>query len=521
MLACPPAAAPCPATSPTGPRRRGRRGRRGGPGRLALLASLLLAQLAVAAGARAAGMFVTPHGARPLARGGAFVAGADDLNAIYYNPAGVAAVDYGQSGWSGLLDLSFVLQHVTYTRDENGIMRPPVSSDSSVAGGAPLFIPQIGFARKLRRDWGSMSFGFGVWIPNAGLARYPEGRYDTEEDLQRVPDVSPQRYQLIGLHEGSLARSSLLAVLNPVAAFSLLGDKLQLGLGPQLMVIYGRSRIVLSGCPQVMCRPEDPEYDVLALAQAFTITPSFNLGGIYRPLPWLRLGLGFQFPFFVRSLVGKADTRLPASPLFNGAVIKGRDAGLALTLPPILRVGAELRTLKDRLRIEVAYTAEFWAVQDRIDFTPDGITIENFKGVGTYELLPLAIERAMQNTHSLHLGLEAVLHRFVGARLGGMFETASMPDRTLTLLTPDGLKGFLGVGLFLPAVRFASTEWRFDLSYGRVIQPDRVIAARDSGIYPANPIRPTAPMPEGVGGIGGGRYEVSYDLIAVGFSAVR
>ena len=39
--------------------------------------------------ATAGGMFVGTHGARPTARGGAFVAGADDLNAIYYNPAGV------------------------------------------------------------------------------------------------------------------------------------------------------------------------------------------------------------------------------------------------------------------------------------------------------------------------------------------------------------------------------------------------------------------------------------------------
>src|SRR5437879_4034192 len=80
-------------------------------------------------GASGAGMFVTPHGARPLARGGAFVAGADDLNSIYYNPAGVAAIDYGQSGWSGLLDVGLVLQNVTYTRDENGLTRPPVSAD--------------------------------------------------------------------------------------------------------------------------------------------------------------------------------------------------------------------------------------------------------------------------------------------------------------------------------------------------------------------------------------------------------
>lgn len=477
--------------------------------------------LGLCARAGAGGMFVTPHGARPLARGGAFVAGADDLNAIYYNPAGVAAIDYGQTGWTGLLDLGFVLQGVTYTRDENGITRPPVSADSGVVGPAPLFIPQLGFARKLRTRFGSMSFGFGLWIPYTGLGRYPEASYSTEEDLRKVPDVSPQRYQLIGLHEGSLSKATLLAVLNPVAAFSLLGDKLQLGIGPQLMVVYFRSRLMLSGCPQVMCRPEDPDYDTLVVAQAFALTPSFNLGGLYRPLPWLRLGLGFQFPFFIRSATGAVDTRLPSSPLFNGASVRGRDASLSLNLPPILRLGAEFYTFKDRLRIEVAYTAEFWAVQDKITFTPQGIAIEDLKGIGTYELGPVELERGMDNTHALHLGLEATLHRLIGARLGGMFETSGMPDRTLTVLTPDGMKGFVGLGVFLPKVRFASTDWRFDLSYGRVIQPDRVVAPADSGIYPSNPIRPAAPMPPGVGGIGAGRYEVSYDLIALGFSAVR
>ena len=139
--------------------------------------------------ALAAGMFVTPHGARALGRGGALVAGADDLNAIYYNPAGVAAIDPGSSGWSGLLDVGFVLQHVTYTRDENGIMRPPVSNDNNPLGGAPLAIPQFGFAKKLLRPWGSMSFGFGVWIPYTGLPRYPQGQYDSEQHLQEVPDV--------------------------------------------------------------------------------------------------------------------------------------------------------------------------------------------------------------------------------------------------------------------------------------------------------------------------------------------
>src|SRR5438132_1518752 len=44
----------------------------------AFLGTLALGSLA--SRAQAAGMFVTPHGARALGRGGALVAGADDLN---------------------------------------------------------------------------------------------------------------------------------------------------------------------------------------------------------------------------------------------------------------------------------------------------------------------------------------------------------------------------------------------------------------------------------------------------------
>src|SRR4029077_4382683 len=122
-----------------------------------------------------------------------------------------------------------------------------------------------------------------------------------------VPDVAPQRYALIGLHDGSIARSTILAVLNPVAAFSLGGGKHMIGIGPQLMLVYFRTRIMLNGCPGVMCRPEQVDFDTLVVAQAFALTPSFNLGYIYKPVPWLRLGAAFQFPFFIRSASGTVD----------------------------------------------------------------------------------------------------------------------------------------------------------------------------------------------------------------------
>src|SRR5580700_4663088 len=54
---------------------------------LAALAGAVV--LARSASAQAAGLYFSDRGVRPLGRGGAFVAGADDLGAIWYNPAGI------------------------------------------------------------------------------------------------------------------------------------------------------------------------------------------------------------------------------------------------------------------------------------------------------------------------------------------------------------------------------------------------------------------------------------------------
>ena len=61
--------------------------------------------------ARASGLYFTDRGVRPLARGGAFVAGADDLGSLAYNPAGVAF-----SGTSFLLDGGWLNHHSSFTR---------------------------------------------------------------------------------------------------------------------------------------------------------------------------------------------------------------------------------------------------------------------------------------------------------------------------------------------------------------------------------------------------------------------
>ena len=55
-------------------------------------ACALLAAAAAASSAQpadAAGLYFADRGVRPAGRAGAFIAGADDLGAIWYNPAGI------------------------------------------------------------------------------------------------------------------------------------------------------------------------------------------------------------------------------------------------------------------------------------------------------------------------------------------------------------------------------------------------------------------------------------------------
>src|SRR5687768_7377602 len=67
--------------------------------------------LSLSGSARGAGLYFADRGVRPLGRGGAFIAGADDPGAIAYNPAGLF-----DAGGQILLDGSWVNFSSEYTR---------------------------------------------------------------------------------------------------------------------------------------------------------------------------------------------------------------------------------------------------------------------------------------------------------------------------------------------------------------------------------------------------------------------
>src|SRR5580698_11085508 len=106
--------------------------------RTALAMALGAMVITQAGSARAAGLYVSDRGVRPLGRGGAFVAGADDLGAIWYNPAGIV-----DAPSSLLLDGSYVHYTDTFTRQGLGTSATGttyVTNYPTVSGTTP-FLP--------------------------------------------------------------------------------------------------------------------------------------------------------------------------------------------------------------------------------------------------------------------------------------------------------------------------------------------------------------------------------------------
>ncbi len=427
--------------------------------------------------ARAGGMFLPAQGARPLGRAGSFVAGADDLEALIYNPAGLAGTGHA----SALIDAGLVFQRVDYTHvDYMGNTQPTVHDNNGL-----LPLPFVGVSWRPEALGNRVTFALGAWAPYTGLPSYPSD--------------GAQRYSLISLG-GTVALAAELAVAIRVT------PEFYIGAGFQNLYFSINNEIALSGCTQLQCAPEDRNFDALTQAKASApFNPSGNLGLLYVH-PKFRVGASAQLPYWMHAQ-GTIRTRLPPDPQFDGAVLVGDQVNVDLTLPAIVRAGIEARPTKE-LRIELGFDYETWSQQDKITFTPVNVYLDHVVGIGHYDLRQMSIDREMQDVWSLHLGGEYdVLPKRLTVRAGYRFESSSMPDKTLTVLTPDGDKHMITAGLGLRLGRY-----RLDVGYAHVFQPDRTVTT--SASLQLNPIYPNTAVP-----VGNGTYAVATDIVSAGVEA--
>ncbi len=460
---------------------------------LGLVAAALLG-LAPAT-AHAGGFYLTPRGVRALSRGGAFVAGADDPQALWYNPAGLA-----YSGDQLLLDANLTLHEVTFTRVDAG------GNTLEPARGYHPYVPIPTIAGSFSFDeLPHLTFGLGVFAPSSSQTHWP------------TEPTAPQRYSVLSL-EGSL----LVSVAGSVAWRPI--EELSLGFATHLVIGNFNAQVALSACDGVICSfPEDPEYDAVSLLELSSAFPFFVLGGVL-DLDVVRIGASVSTPF---NLEGQAQIRVrpPSASAFAGAEVVNRRpdclqsptpdcrgdtvADAQLEFPWIVRLGVEVRPVPE-LRLELAAAWETWSVQDAARIEPRDVWIEGALGGGLeYQVGPLNIPRNMNDTISLRLGGEYTIERMVTVRLGASYENGAFADEWLTPLTVDSDKVIVSGGVGIDV----SPEVSIDVNVGYLWMAPRTVT--NSQVPQSNPIRPPGSSADAVF-VGNGTYEVTAPFFGLG-----
>jgi len=472
--------------------------------RKGLLASaLLLSALGLAPRtAEASGLWFPDRGVRPLGRGGAFVAGADDLGGIAYNIAGTY-----DAGGAVLLDASWVNFNTEYTRQAIVDQVDPNTGEPvgsflqtypTVNGSTPFLpIPTLAVSFQPHDQW---VLSLGVWAPYAGLPTYPD---------QVNGKAAPQRYSLLSL-EGSA-----LAFIGAGAAFAP-NKEWRFGLAAGVLAGTFQSTVVFSGCvpDKFLCATEDPQWDVLAELKAVPIiAPTGELGATWIPTPKVRAGLSFQLPMFVRA-GATIRTRLPSTPVFEKATQEGQDADIAFDLPWNLRAGVELRLIEG-LRLEVGGGYEQWSMHDKIHVAAKGVALKDIAAFPEkYYIPPIDLPRKFQDTFSVRAGGEYTLS--LGGmewdgRLGVAYESSAVPTDYLHVLTLDSDKvvGSLGVSAHIGKVRI-------DAVYAHVFMFDRSVDPATAKIAQVSPVVANPPVKPDY--VNGGLYSSRADIVGLGIT---
>ena len=136
------------------------------------IAGALVAVEVSASDARAAGLYFSDRGVRPLGRGGAFVAGADDLGAIWYNPAGLVDAPSGILFDASWLHYTSEFSRQTLTTSSTGTQF--VQSFPQVSGSTPI-LPIPTLAGSLRFcDRNQYAVALGIFAPMVPVTSYPQ-----------------------------------------------------------------------------------------------------------------------------------------------------------------------------------------------------------------------------------------------------------------------------------------------------------------------------------------------------------
>ena len=383
-------------------------------------------------------LYISDIGVRGLARGGAFVAGANDISSSWYNPANFGRIKGGLFS----IQTSGVKQFVSFDRREypgeifnakgNEIENVTVSSQAS-----PTYIPHLGGTFDFGTD--NLTLFIGLTTPYGSKFEYPE--------------AGPQRY--------SLQKSSVIQTFaGPSIAYNI-HEWVSIGGSISWSTIHvHQSRniaVYLTTLEEDAKDIESPKYDVgfeLDVNQMNTFT--WNLGLLIEP-PNRGWAVGLSYTPAKRYIptgtvsIDFSQNRLyenygeDAIPIIQTERTQDESATLTIDMPAILRSGFLLRPTSN-LEFEISFIYEGWGILEVLTVDDVRMEIETVQGQQIIKG-PFPIPADYEDSWSVRFGGEwQHPTKTLAIRSGIMYETSGIPPEQLSVTLLDAPKYGYGIG---------------------------------------------------------------------------
>lgn len=383
--------------------------------------------------ARASAYYFLDSGARSIGRGGAFVVGADDMTAQYYNPAALRNIRrpiFNLNGWA-------ITQHVGFDRADEAGEEPfeEVFNESP-----PIYEPSGGFAMPL------------PFLPRARVAL---GMYVPSSPYMAYPDDGAQRYTI---------QNSLIwqVYAGPSASYDVT-DWLTLGAGLQYTFLRVEQQLTVTTVPD---GSDDPTNDISLDLKTWDKSKfAWNAGFLVRPTPWLEIGGSVQPPISYEApgtLKATFAEDHPLKQFIEGEEFTDDDVLLHVAVPLIVRAGVQVAPVQ-KAKVEADFTWTRWSTLSelrvteldmRIPANPDApFPLDWEEAVVTDDVI---FPTGYQDSISVRVGGDYEVTPWAKARAGAHYESSAVPPELQGAGVVDGSKwGVGGGGTFTIAERVA------------------------------------------------------------------
>jgi len=383
----------------------------------------------------ASGFSIYEQGAKATAMGGAFIAQSNDVSGVFYNPAGITALNGIQLG----LGATIIMPSFSFEG-------PVPLSTEKIEAEENVFTPVTFYTTYKIND--DLSAGFGFYTLYGLGSEWP-GEWPGRE----------------------LATTSEITTffLNPVIAYKLTEElSVAIGFSVAFANVSLERDIEIPGLPVQLYAGNKLKGSTTGysfnLGLQYKVTDQLTVGGVYRGNMLLDFKDG-DVTFDIPS-TGDAGT----DALLSGVVFPNTNGSAEIDLPTLMGVGISYQ-FTDNLVAEFDWMQLGWSSYDEL-------TVEYDDPIGPPggQVTEVSVERNYEDSFSLRFGLEYLVNEQFAVRAGFLRDNKAVPDANLEPSLPEGDRNLFSIG-----AGYTINNLTIDAFYMLLQQDDREIDNSDYG----------------------------------------